>query len=151
MPRPPHNDYDVNALGMTQKNIDMADAKKILHTYPDLPASTIAAIRPSVIEEFLTPDRFGRARSFRELAIQFRVSLRTIVYAVNPGILRDIELRQTTGMGLDERRRRPGPTPGSQHGRRPASGGRRYSLNKSTAAVPPVGRPRRPPGRPAQP
>ncbi|MBR2586710.1 MAG: hypothetical protein IKE64_14905 [Thermoguttaceae bacterium] len=118
MPRHTHYDYDVNALGMTQKNIDMADAKKILHTYPDLPASTIAEIRPSVIEEFLTPDRFGRARSFRELAIQFRVSLRTIVYAVNPGILRDIQLRQTTGMGLDERRDRPGPTPGSQHGRR---------------------------------
>lgn len=127
MPRPPHNDYDVNALGMTQKNIDMADAKKILHTYPDLPASTIAAIRPSVIEEFLTPDRFGRQRSFRELAIQFRVSLRTIVYAVNPGILRDIQLRQTTGLGLDERRRRPGPKRGSKNRRgrprRAASGG----------------------------
>ncbi|MBR2584395.1 MAG: hypothetical protein IKE64_03040 [Thermoguttaceae bacterium] len=107
MPRHNHYDYDVNALGMTQRNIDMADAKKILHTYPDLPADTIAAIRPSVIEEFLTPDRFGRQRSFRELAIQFRVSLRTIVYAINPGILRDIQLRQTTGMGLDERRGRP--------------------------------------------
>lgn len=81
--------YDVNR-DYQLTTLPRDTTRRILYTYPDLSARTIEEVRASVIEEYHKPDRFGRRRSLRELALLFRVSLRTIVYAVNPGIERDV-------------------------------------------------------------
>lgn len=73
---------------------DIMHTRAELHailTYPDVTGRSFEELKGSIQESSFGFHASGRPVSMRDLALQYHVSLRTVAYALNPGIKRSVE------------------------------------------------------------
>ena len=73
---------------------DIMHTRQELHailTFPDVTGRSFDDLKNSILESSFGFHSSGRPISMRDLSLQYHVSLRTVAYALNPGLKRSVE------------------------------------------------------------